>query len=239
MFLNKYKVIGILGGMGPDATTDLYNNIVRKTPAAKDQDHIPALIFSNPKIPDRTASIQSGQTEEIIEYLTKSVKIIEDGGADFIVIPCNTAHQFYDEMTSAVSIPILHIVDQTADHIKREFENIQRVGLLGTSGTLKTRLYQESLKKHGIETVMVSDEVQEAYVMKAIYTFIKSGDSLSEARKLLIQAIRTLPEDAQKVVVMGCTEIPLAFKEPVHGINLVNPTMILAEAAIRESQTEI
>jgi len=238
MFLQRYRVIGILGGMGPDATIDLYNYIVRNTPAKTDQDHIPALIFSNPKIPDRTESIKTGQTDRIIKYLQESAIVLENGGADFIVIPCNTAHQFYDKIIETVSIPVLHIVDETAAYIKRNHKSVKKVGLLGTTGTLKTMLYQESLRKQGIETVQVDGEVQENMVMKAIYTYIKSGGSLLEARKLLVEAIGTLPSEVQDVVVMGCTEIPLAFKEPLENTVLVNPNLILADAAIRESIKE-
>jgi len=236
MFLKKYKVVGILGGMGPDATMDLYNHIIRMTPAQQDQDHIPALIFSNPKIPDRTESIMSGKTKKIIQYLQESAHVLEKGGADFIVIPCNTAHVFYKEITKAVSIPVYHIAEETVKYITSLYRSEKYVGLLGTIGTLKTNLYQGYLQKKGITAVVPDDEIMEQYVMKAIYG-IKAGRDTEEARKLLIHAVTTLPERAQNIVIMGCTEIPLAFKEPLDSTVMINPTEILAETAVRESNS--
>ncbi|MFC1732096.1 aspartate/glutamate racemase family protein [candidate division KSB1 bacterium] len=232
MFLKRHKVIGIMGGMGPDATIDFYNHILSLTPAEKDQDHYPALIYSNPKIPDRTESIASGETGTIIEYLQETTRILEKGGADFIAIPCNTAHQFYDEIVSSVRIPVLHIVEEAVKYIITRLPGVRIVGLLGTTGTLNTGLYQGFLQKNNIEAITVESKVQESLVMKAIYS-IKAGKTTENARELLVKAIATLPVIAQEVVVMGCTEIPLAFREPLKATVLINPTKILAESALR------
>lgn len=235
MFLNKYKVIGILGGMGPDATVDLYRHIIDLTPANSDQDHIPTLIFSNPKIPDRTASIINSDTEKIITYLRESAVILEKGGADFIVIPCNTAHMFFDEIQDAVSIPVIHMIRDTVSFIIDNHPDVNEVGLLGTRGTLSSGLYQNVLKDNNIKSSIPGDEIIDKYIMKAIYS-IKSGKGLKEARNLLINAIDSLPESAKNTVVMGCTEIPLAFEEPLKDVNLINPARILAESAVRISR---
>jgi aspartate racemase len=234
MFLNKYKVIGILGGMGPDATVDLYRHIIELTPADNDQDHIPTLIFSNPKVPDRTESIINSDTEMIITYLRESAVILEKGGADFIVIPCNTAHSFYDDIRDAVSIPVIHLIRETVRYIIDNHPGVNEVGLLGTKGTLSSGLYQNALNEYNIKSSIPGDEIIDKYIMKGIYS-IKSGKGLKEARKLLINAIDSLPDSAKKTVVMGCTEIPLAFKEPLENVNLINPTRILAENAVRMS----
>lgn len=233
MFLKKYKIIGILGGMGPEATVDLYNRIINITLASKDQDHIPVLIFSNPKIPDRTASINSDESKKIIQYLVESAVILEKGGADFIIIPCNTAHKYISEIQKSVKIPVINMIKETVLHLIKEYPDIKEVGLIGTSGTLKTKLYQNYLEKENIKATVPGSEVQEQYVMKAIYG-IKSDGKIAKAEKLLQNAIKTLPETAQKVVIMGCTEIPLALRKPFDSVKLINPTNILAQVAVEK-----
>jgi len=223
MFLNKYKVIGVLGGMGPEATVDLYNHIINITPASRDQDHIPALIFSNPKIPDRTASINAAESEKIILYLQESARILEKGGADFIVIPCNTSHKFFKEIQEVAGIPVVNMIEETVKFIIESFSGVKEVGLLATSGTLKTELYQEYLKRHSITAVIPDENIQNEYVMKAIYDFIKAGKDINHAEKLLKEAIKSLKKPAQEKVIMGCTEIPLALKESYDDVTLINP----------------
>lgn len=235
MFLNKYKVIGILGGMGPEATVDLYNHIINMTPASKDQDHISALIFSNPKIPDRTASITAAESEKIIQYLQESARVLAKGNADFIVIPCNTAHKYFTEIQEVVKIPVINMIEETVNYIIENLPGAREVGLLGTTGTLKTNLYQEYLKRHNITALVPDENIQNEYVMKAIYDFIKAGKDINQAENLLKEAIKSLKSPAREKVIMGCTEIPLALKKSYDGVVLINPTKILAEIAVRES----
>ena len=234
MFLNTYKVIGILGGMGPEATIDLYNHIIRLTPAKKDQDHIPTLILSNPKVPDRTASINAEESQKILHYLQESARILENGGADFIVIPCNTAHTFHAEIQNAVGIPVIHMINETVLYLIKTYSDVREVGLLATSGTLKTKLYQDQLAHHAVKAVLPDENIQNEYVMKAIYA-IKAGKDLDKSKALLMNAVKTLDTSAQRVVIMGCTEIPLALQKPARSMVLINPTKILAEIAVRKS----
>lgn len=178
--------MGILGGMGPEATADLYKNVVRLTPASKDQEHIPTVIFSLPQTPDRVASIMSGDTA-IYAYLREGVQLLEKSGATCIAIPCNTVHYFYDYMDSQTDVPIIHMIKETVTEIKKEHPNIKRVGLLATSGTIKTRLYQNELEKRGYEIVVPDSAVITDNVMKAIYG-IKSRTDHQENEDLLAEA---------------------------------------------------
>ena len=234
MFLEEYKVIGILGGMGPEATVDLYNHIIKLTPALKDQDHIPTLIFSNPKIPDRTASINTEKSEKIVRFLQESARILKDGGADFIVMPCNTAHNYYSEIKAAVNIPVIHMIKEAVLHLVEQYPGAKEVGLLATTGTLKSKLYQEFLRRQNIEAVIPDERVHNEFVMKAIYA-IKSGKVEKNAESLLKQAISTLRKPAQEIVIMGCTEIPLALPESYNDVTLINPAKILAKIAVHKS----
>ncbi len=232
MFLEKYKTIGILGGMGPDATVDFYSRIIRNTNASTDQEHIPVLIFSNPKIPDRTTCIETGNSDTISQYLSESAKILETGGADFISIPCNTVHYYFENIKNSVEIPVMHIIDETVNFILKEYPQTDKINLIGTNGTMKTGLYQERFNKVGIETFIPEENIQNNYVMKAIYG-IKSGGDLKKARELLISAAKILSEQSgSELVVLGCTEIPLVFNGPVNGLKIVNPTEVLAKKAV-------
>jgi aspartate racemase len=132
------KVIGVLGGMGPSATADFYQKIIRATPAKGDQDHLQVLIFSNPHIPDRTAAIR-GDGPDPLPALVKSAEVLVRGGADFLTIPCVTAHFCYEALQRAVHVPILHLIGETVTAVLREYPGLHCLGLLATSGTLESR----------------------------------------------------------------------------------------------------
>jgi aspartate racemase len=124
-------ILGIFGGMGPEATADFYNKIVRLTPAETDQEHIPTLIYSLPQVPDRMASIRN-QDPAIVPYLVEGVTRLENAGASFIAIPCNTVHYYFDYMQDAVSIPIIHMIRETVKEVSQHYPDLKKVGLLAT-----------------------------------------------------------------------------------------------------------
>jgi aspartate racemase len=226
------RILGIFGGMGPEATANLYSEIVRLTPAARDQDHIPSLIYSLPQVPDRTAAIMANDPA-IIPWLVEGVTRLEKAGASFIVIPCNTAHYFYDQMQAAVSIPILHMIRETADEVVRRYPDCQTVGLLATTGTLQSGLYTKEFTARGIRVVTPDEAVERDCVMQAVYGHIKAGTGRQAAEDLLAKAGDHVEAKGAQVIVLGCTEIPLAFNPARARVPVVNATRILAEAAIR------
>lgn len=226
------RILGIFGGMGPEATANLYYEIVRCTPATKDQEHIPTLIYSLPQVPDRTTAIQTGD-RSIIPYLVEGVTRLERSGASFIVIPCNTAHYFYDDMQQAVKIPILSIIREAADAVVTRHPDCKTVGLLATNGTIRTGLYEKELRSRGLTVLVPEESLQQDCVMKAVYG-IKSGVDKKTCEDLLYRAGKSLEARGARVVVLGCTEIPLAFNPDRSGVPVVNATRVLAEAAIRK-----
>src|SRR3990170_3583948 len=119
------KSIGVLGGMGPAATADFYQKIIRATPAKADQDHLKVLIFSNPQVPDRTAAIR-GERPDPLPILAASAEVLIQGGVDLIAIPCVTAHYYYDALQQAVSVPILHLIGETATAVLSEYPGLRR-----------------------------------------------------------------------------------------------------------------
>ncbi len=225
------RILGIFGGMGPEATANLYYEIVRLTPATKDQQHIPTLIYSLPQVPDRTACIQSGD-RSIVPYLEEGVGRLERAGASFIVIPCNTVHYFYDDIQRAVKIPVLHLIREAADAVVARHPQCKTVGLLATNGTINTGLYEKELRARGLTVLAPNDSLQQDCVMKAVYG-IKSGMEKKVCEDLLFKAGKSLEDRGAQVIVLGCTEIPLAFNPQRSGVPVVNATRVLAEAAIR------
>jgi aspartate racemase len=226
------KLLGILGGMGPEATADLYHQIVRLSPAKKDQDHIPTLIFSFPQVPDRTTAIKN-QDRTIVPYLVEGVTRLEKAGASLIVIPCNTAHYFYDDMQRAVRIPVLHMIRETVQTVVARHPDCRRVGLLATNGTISSGLYGKEFRARGIDVLYPDESIQSECVMKAVYG-IKAGRDKQTAEDLLFAAGASLERQGAQVIVLGCTEIPLAFNPKRASVPVVNATQVLAEAAIRE-----
>ena len=203
------KIIGILGGMGPEATIDLFTKIVEGTKVKKDQDHLRILIDNNPKIPDRTLAIQ-GKGPTPLTELVRSAKILENAGADFIVIPCVTAHYYYDSLQKRIKIPILHIVDETVKYIKKKLKGIRKIGLIATEGTIHTGLFQKAFSDQVIELILPTPEVQRKWVMEAIYgkKGIKAIGPSEHSKRLILKASQSLIKQGAQAIIAGCTEVP-------------------------------
>ena len=223
-------ILGIFGGMGPEATADLYKQILDITPAATDQEHIPTIIFSNQQVPDRMASIANGG-DLIKPYLRFSVRKLESAGASFIVIPCNTVHYFYDFMQESVDIPIIHMIRETAGEVAGNYPDIKKVGLLATTGTIESGLYNKELEAKGFEVLTPDDSIEINMVMKAVYG-IKSKTDPQLNEDLLAIAGQHLADKGAELIVLGCTEIPLAYHPGRVDLPVVNATRVLAERAV-------
>jgi aspartate racemase len=227
-------LIGIFGGMGPEATANLYQEIIKSTPAKKDQDHLPTLIYSLPQIPDRTEAIKNND-RTLVPYLVEGVTRLEKAGASFIVIPCNTVHYFYEDMQKAVKIPIIHMIRETVKAVMDRFPTIKRIGLLATSGTIASGLYEAAFTDKNMTVLHPDEDVQTQSVMKAVYS-IKSGGNKRESEELLFLAGKHLEKKGAQLIVLGCTEIPLAFNPERASIPVINATRVLAESTVREFQ---
>jgi aspartate racemase len=227
------KVIGILGGMGPEATVDLFQKIIKATNAKKDQEHLRIIIDNNPKIPDRTAAI-IGKGEDPLPLLQTTAKNLEKAGADFIIIPCNTAHYFIPEIKKSIRIPILNIIEETLKYIEQKSPDIKRIGLLASRGTYEIGLYDQYFKKSDIE-VISPEKKNIAKIMEAIYAV--KADNLSQSiKENIIIITNNLINIGAEAIIAGCTEIPLILKEGDIPVPLIDPTSILAEAAVRKAR---
>ena len=222
------KTIGIVGGMGPLATCDLFRKIIEVTDAEKDQDHVHVLIDSNTAIADRTASILHGGEDPVPE-MEKSALTLQAAGADILIMPCNTAHYYYDLVSSIVDIPFLHMIRETAAALKRQGH--ARVGLLATDGTVQSGVYAGAFAQSQID-MLIPDAAGQQAVMDVIYKGIKAGN-LSIDLTGFYAAMDDLLARGAEVLVLGCTELPVAFQEFAIDRPSIDPTHVLAAAAVR------
>ena len=226
----RRAIIGILGGMGPLATADLYQKIIEMTPAASDQEHIPVVIYADPRVPDRTeALLRDG--EDPTPWLVHGARTLTGMGADFIVMPCNTAHAFLDGIQPAVDKPIVSMIDAAADEIRNDHPEAKTVGLLATSGTISSEIYQRALKSRGIDVIVPDDDIQRRCVMAAIRE-VKAGRAGKAATALLTDAAQHLTERGAGVLLAACTEIPVIFQQRHTETPLVDATGALARVAV-------
>jgi aspartate racemase len=227
---DRRAVIGILGGMGPLATADLYQKIIEITPAASDQEHIPVVIYADPRVPDRTeALLRDG--EDPTPWLVHGARVLTGMGADFIVIPCNTAHAFLDGIQPAVDKPIVSMIDAAADEIRNDYPEAKTVGLLATSGTITSEIYQRALLSRGVDVIVPDDDVQRRCVMAAIRE-VKAGRAGKAATALLTEAAEQLTARGADVLLAACTEIPVVFQQRHIETPLVDATGALARIAV-------
>ena len=226
------KIIGILGGMGPEATADLYLRIIRATPAKRDQDHPRIIIYSNSKVPDRTAAIL-GTGPSPMPELVRAGKRLEEAGADFIIIPCNTAHYFINQLQKELRVPILNMIRLSAAKAQKFYPNVKKAGLLATDGTLRSGLYTSAYGEAGINILEPFPEKQ-ADVMKAIYQCIKAGN-LIDGGFLLRGVANDLIDAGAEMIIFGCTEVSLVLKEGDLPVPILDPLQALAEAAVAEA----
>jgi aspartate racemase len=223
------KIIGILGGMGPEATADLFYRIIKATTVKRDQDHPRTIIYSNSKVPDRTPAIL-GDGPSPLPEMVKAARALETAGADFIIIPCNTAHHFIGELRGSVGIPILHMIELTAKKVGRELPRVKRAGLIATVGTFKSGIYDKGFYGQGIEIIVPHADLQRAS-MEAIYEHIKTGD-LEGGRKIVLKVAKNLVNRGAQAVICGCTEISLVLKDGDLAVPVIDPLQILAETAV-------
>jgi len=227
------KILGILGGMGSQAGASLLQKVLDLTPAQRDQDHLEILLYSNPRIPDRTRSILgSGPPAE--PELVRSVRLLESAGVQCIIIACVTSHHYIEALRSSVRLPIFSIVEETTRHLTLEHPGRARVGLLATTGTIRAAFIQQEFQQHSLEVLTPDKTDQERLVMGAVYgdQGIKAGFLDAANRDKLYRAAERLVDQGADILVAGCTEIPLVLSAEVHGIPLVDMIDPLVSRAV-------
>ncbi len=229
------RIIGILGGMGPEATLNCFAKILENTPANKDQDHLQIIIANNPKIPDRTLAVLEGGPSPL-PVLVQGCRSLEKAGADFIIIPCVTAHYYEKPLKQEAKLPVLSILDVVAENINQHYPHIKRIGLMGTSGTIQSGIFQKRLNSDGLEISICPPEMQ-ARVMEAIYA-IKSVRSVQQRKEITAELAATadyLVKQGAQGIIGGCTEIPLALGQHDVSVPYFDSLLLLARVAIRKA----
>ena len=225
------KVLGILGGLGPMATVYFYEMLTRHTQAARDQDHIDVIINSRATTPDRTSYILGQSAENPFDIMaadmTDSLRKLESCGADCLVMPCNTAHYFYDRLNETIPIPILNMVEETV--LAAKAGGSARVGILATTGTVRTRTYQRMCEKHGLPCA-VPDDAAQAAVMDIIYGDIKQGRPAN--MDAFERAAASLRAQGCDRAILGCTELSLIKRDEGLGAFYLDSMEVLARNAI-------
>ena len=224
------RVIGVLGGMGPLATADFMREIILRTPATGDSGHIPLLVASLPQLPDRVGPIMTGAGESPLPALRERLKLLLDGGAKCIAMPCNTAHYWYDELARDCPARFLNIVDVTMVELRGRLQPPAAIGVLGTAATLKAELFQRPLRAAGYTPLTPAPEVLASLVLPGIALVKKNR--IDDAAALFRSALDSMAGAA--LVILACTEVPAALRGDPERLarSCLDPNAALAQACV-------
>jgi|SRR5580658_19114 aspartate racemase len=219
--------LGVLGGMGPLACVDFLAKLIEETPAVRDQDHVPVVVYGVPQIPCRVEAIL-GSGASPLPAMAAGLEILARAGAEAAVIACNTAHHWYDELARVTTLPILHIADAACAGIPAG----SRVGLLGTEAALEADIYQRRLTALNVRSLVNAPDLRARSVLPAI-ALVKQGEP-EEAGRRLGPALEDLFDQGADSIILACTELPLALGAEVSSARgrLIDPTRALARAAV-------
>lgn len=235
--MDKLKKLGVIGGMGPEASCFFYSEVIKHTKAAKDQEHIDMLLLSHATIPDRTTAILTNDDKELLKAFERDLKIMENFEASNIAIPCNTSHFFYDKIQSLTDIPIIHMPRETVKYAASNYANVKKIGIMGTDGTVNAGVYSKECELLGIEPVVPSADAQKA-VMSLIYDDVKAGKK-GDFHKFERALEEFIKKDCD-VVILACTEISV-FKQHhvLPQICLDAMDVLIKESILRSGATYI
>lgn len=224
----KDRTVGILGGKGPEATRLLFQLIIERTPVEKEEDHLRILIDNNPRIPKPALGI-TGEGPDPRPALVETGRNLERAGADFIIIACNSAHYYIDEIRNAVDIPLLSIISETVSHVRAASQ--RNIGLLASTGLIRSRIYQREFERAGITALCPGAEEQEA-LMEGILRFKNTGEK-KNLETAVDHITRRLISRGAEGLVVACTDIPVVFRGRRLSVPCFDTLEVLATAAVR------
>jgi aspartate racemase len=227
--VGKELVLGVIGGLGPEATLDFYAKVLKHAHAAKDQDHIHVIIESNPKTPNRNDAI-AGRGPSPAPALAEMARALERAGADFVVMACNTAHAFESDIRAALTIPFVSLIDEVVDEVLRAHAGTRRAGVLATQGSRDANIFRLAFAHHGIEILQLSDRSQMRF-MEVLYQ-IKGGDRSSPIHDAMQQFGEELIAMGADILIAGCTEVPLVLNVGDNTKALIDSTDVLAKRSV-------
>lgn len=221
------KVLGVIGGLGPMATTHFMELVIRMTDASMDQENVDMIVYNFPSIPDRTGYILGSNLKSPLPGLLWVGRSLARQGVDCIAIPCITAHFFYEELAEEIRVPILNGINETVKHLKEN--GVTRAGIMATDGTIISGLFSQALLSVGITPVLPSRQRQ-ADVMHLIYNNIKAGQSVEMERFQAVQ--QELRQRGAEVIILGCTELSLIKRDHTIGPGFLDSMEVLARQAV-------
>jgi aspartate racemase len=201
----KYNSLGVIGGMGPKATSLFFEKVIENTAADKDQDHINMVILNHTSLPDRTEVILNGNAECFLKPIKKDLMLLEKAEVSNIAIPCNTSHYFYNEIQSMTSINVINMIEETIKEVYDKFGVNSKVALLATNGTVQSGIYEQQCNKYKIDMLKPNPTMQQQ-VMDIIYKDIKGNMNL-DASKLEAIIKELVYEKGCHCVILACTEL--------------------------------
>ena len=225
--MGKKRTLGVIGGLGPIATAHFMELIIRMTEAETDQEHLDMIIYNRPSIPDRTGYILDKTRPDPLPEMIRVGNALAEQGAQLIAIPCMTAHYFHRELTGRIEVPIVHAIHETAVHLKKH--GIERVGIMATDGTIRSKLFQQELVKHGI-TPLIPGEKGQRCVMSVIYDDIKANRPAGMDK--FDCAARELRDQGAQAIILGCTELSLVKRDYPIGAGYLDAMEVLARRCV-------
>lgn len=223
----KENKLGIIGGMGPEATVNFYNRIVKHTKANKDQDHIDMVILNHASLMDRTYAIKNNKKSEFLNQISEDIKILEYVGVNNIAIPCNTCHTFLEDIQKMTKIPIINMIEETCKNI----DNGLKIGLMATEGTISSNLYQKWFNKFNINYYLPESRIQDK-IMEIIYNDAKAN-GIYDNNKFEMVLKYFINQNNCDLVILGCTELS-QFKNDFNE-KTIDPMDHLVRASIERS----
>ena len=227
------QAVGVIGGVGPMATVYYMQRVIEMTKAGCDQEHINMLVFNDCDIPDRTAFITEKSPDNPLPVMVEDAKRLEAAGCEFVVIPCNTAHYFYDELEQAVEIPVVNIVEETIRYAKARVQDLSCVGIMATTGTIVTGTYQKYAERAGL-SFAVPDENEQDLLMQIIYDGVKAGKPVPRAD--FDRVANHLRAKGAQCLILGCTELSVLKRDlPINAPDVLDSIDVLASETVRRS----
>lgn len=227
------QAVGVIGGVGPMATVYYMQRVIEMTKAGCDQEHINMLVFNDCDIPDRTAFITEKSPDNPLPVMVEDAKRLEAAGCEFVVIPCNTAHYFYDELEQAVEIPVVNIVEETIRYAKARVQDLSCVGIMATTGTIVTGTYQKYAQRAGL-SFAVPDENEQNLLMQIIYDGVKAGKPVPRAD--FDRVANHLRAKGAQCLILGCTELSVLKRDlPINDPDVLDSIDVLASETVRRS----
>ncbi|PXY00151.1 aspartate/glutamate racemase family protein [Halomonas sp. LBP4] len=225
---DRHTIVGVLGGMGPDATVAFMQRVIDVTAAEDDIDHVHLLVDNNPKVPSRIKALIDGDGENPGPAIAEMARRLEVAGADFLVMPCNTAHYYWQDAQDAVGIPVWHIVECTLDTIARRIPGA-RVGMLCSPALRKIGLYEGFIESRGLSLVYPDDEASVLDVIRAV----KRGQGRHpDTLAAITRAADELRERGADVLVLACTELSVIGDALDTSVPVVDTVQVLAEQVV-------